>query len=424
MAEIGERLIADTPGAGFAERHVDADGFRIRYLAAGQGPPLVHLHGAGDPRLSRAHDRLVARFRVIAFEVPGFDESPENQRSGSMPELASSWRPLPTDAARHTRARAATAQRGRAARGGSAGAPLHRPSHASTRCRRLETHRARGARASVLGRSPPRRARAQGSPRRNPPLRPNIWIGHHGAGQGDQRSARALGMPRSTRRRRRARDEETWPTIASGTDAGQPFAVRSPWRGGQSKPSPVTLPQRGNELKPSRTRTRNPGRAATSGASTASSARCAPITAGSAARSNTRRRRATIVGNAESRGNWIDARSVFPSPGRTDTVPRTPEISIARAYPSPDTASSPGIARAPRKASIAGQSYGGDSMKQDRHLSVRCGQASGAPAAKGARRAAEELLKGLVEPADTAEARGERNLRHRQPRLMDQLLGQ
>jgi hypothetical protein len=27
MAEIGERLIVDAPGAGFAERHVDADGF-------------------------------------------------------------------------------------------------------------------------------------------------------------------------------------------------------------------------------------------------------------------------------------------------------------------------------------------------------------------------------------------------------------
>jgi len=88
MAEIGEGLIADAPGAGFAERYVDADGFRIRYLEAGQGPPLVHLHGAGGPRLGRAHDLLAARFRVIAFEVPGFGESPENQRSGSMPELA------------------------------------------------------------------------------------------------------------------------------------------------------------------------------------------------------------------------------------------------------------------------------------------------------------------------------------------------
>lgn len=47
MAEMGERLIADAPGAAFAERHVDAAGLRIRY----QGPPLVHLHGAGGPPL-------------------------------------------------------------------------------------------------------------------------------------------------------------------------------------------------------------------------------------------------------------------------------------------------------------------------------------------------------------------------------------
>ena len=88
MAEMGERLIADAPGAAFAERHVDADGFRVRYLEAGHGPPLVHLHGAGGPRLSRAHDLLAQHFRVIAFEVPGFGKSPENQRSRSMSELA------------------------------------------------------------------------------------------------------------------------------------------------------------------------------------------------------------------------------------------------------------------------------------------------------------------------------------------------
>ena len=90
MAEIEERLIADAPGAAFAERHLDADGFRIRYLEAGQGPPLVHLHGAGGLGSSRAHDLLAERFRVIAFEVPGFGESPENQRSRSMAELARS----------------------------------------------------------------------------------------------------------------------------------------------------------------------------------------------------------------------------------------------------------------------------------------------------------------------------------------------
>ena len=78
------------PGATFAERFVEADGFRIRYLEAGQGPPLVHLHGAGGLRLSRAHDLLAERSRVIAFETPGFGESPANERSRSMAELARS----------------------------------------------------------------------------------------------------------------------------------------------------------------------------------------------------------------------------------------------------------------------------------------------------------------------------------------------
>jgi pimeloyl-ACP methyl ester carboxylesterase len=76
------------PGAAFLERFVDADGFHIRYLEAGRGDPLVHLHGAGGPRLSRAHDLLAERFRVLAFELPGFGQSPANERSRSMRELA------------------------------------------------------------------------------------------------------------------------------------------------------------------------------------------------------------------------------------------------------------------------------------------------------------------------------------------------
>jgi pimeloyl-ACP methyl ester carboxylesterase len=76
------------PGAAFTERYLEADGFRIRYLEAGQGPPLVHFHGAGGLRLSRAHDLLAEQFRVIVCEVPGFGHSAPNERSGSMQELA------------------------------------------------------------------------------------------------------------------------------------------------------------------------------------------------------------------------------------------------------------------------------------------------------------------------------------------------
>ena len=73
----------------FSERYVEADGFRIRYMEAGQGATLVHLHGAGGLRLTPAHDLLARHFRVVAFEMPGFGQSPENSRTRSMPELAS-----------------------------------------------------------------------------------------------------------------------------------------------------------------------------------------------------------------------------------------------------------------------------------------------------------------------------------------------
>jgi pimeloyl-ACP methyl ester carboxylesterase len=72
----------------FTERFVDADGFRIRYMEGGEGTPLVHLHGAGGLRLTRGHELLARQFRVIAFEMPGFGPSPENLRTKTMPELA------------------------------------------------------------------------------------------------------------------------------------------------------------------------------------------------------------------------------------------------------------------------------------------------------------------------------------------------
>jgi pimeloyl-ACP methyl ester carboxylesterase len=72
----------------FSEHWVEADGFRIRYMAAGEGEPLVHLHGAGGLRLTPAHELLARTYRVIAFEMPGFGASTENLRTHSMAELA------------------------------------------------------------------------------------------------------------------------------------------------------------------------------------------------------------------------------------------------------------------------------------------------------------------------------------------------
>lgn len=72
----------------FRESFIEADGFRIRACAAGDGPPLLHLHGAGGLRLTQAHELLAERFRVIALEMPGFGGSPENTKTRTMSELA------------------------------------------------------------------------------------------------------------------------------------------------------------------------------------------------------------------------------------------------------------------------------------------------------------------------------------------------
>ena len=76
-------------GAEFSESWIKADGFRIRYREAGQGKPLVCLHGGGGLRLSRAHAILAERRRVIAFELPGFGDSPANELSETLDHLAS-----------------------------------------------------------------------------------------------------------------------------------------------------------------------------------------------------------------------------------------------------------------------------------------------------------------------------------------------
>ena len=56
-------------------------------MEAGEGTPLVHLHGAGGMRLTKAHDLLSRRYRVIVFEMPGFGPSPENTRTRTVREL-------------------------------------------------------------------------------------------------------------------------------------------------------------------------------------------------------------------------------------------------------------------------------------------------------------------------------------------------
>lgn len=65
-------------GAAFVERSVEAAGFTVRYWEAGEGAPIVHLPGAGGPRMTRALDLLAEQFRVIVIELPGWGDQPND----------------------------------------------------------------------------------------------------------------------------------------------------------------------------------------------------------------------------------------------------------------------------------------------------------------------------------------------------------
>ncbi|MCZ6534793.1 MAG: alpha/beta hydrolase, partial [Chloroflexi bacterium] len=71
----------------FQESHIEADGFRIKYLAAGQGDPVAILDSISGG-ISKLQDALVQRYRVIVLELPGFGSSPANTKSSSAKDLS------------------------------------------------------------------------------------------------------------------------------------------------------------------------------------------------------------------------------------------------------------------------------------------------------------------------------------------------
>ena len=71
----------------FTEAHVEVDGFRIRYLQAGQGETVVVLDSSVWG-WSPLNDALAQAYRVIVFEVPGMGSSSPNTASGSVKGLA------------------------------------------------------------------------------------------------------------------------------------------------------------------------------------------------------------------------------------------------------------------------------------------------------------------------------------------------
>lgn len=71
------------------EESVPVDGVKLFVWAAGEGPPLLVLHGAdGWDGLLPFHDLLAARFRVLAPSLPGFGRTELPKWLDSVDDLA------------------------------------------------------------------------------------------------------------------------------------------------------------------------------------------------------------------------------------------------------------------------------------------------------------------------------------------------
>src|SRR5215210_9211036 len=66
------------PGLAFVESSLDAAGFTVRYLEAGDGPAVICLPGAGGPVMTYALDSLAEHFRMIVVEYPGWGDQPND----------------------------------------------------------------------------------------------------------------------------------------------------------------------------------------------------------------------------------------------------------------------------------------------------------------------------------------------------------
>lgn len=84
---LSRKAVRDHPPHG---QFVEINGVRLHYVSRGQGPTLVLLHGNGsmveDFECSGLMDLCASRYRVIAFDRPGYGHSPRGSKAGSSPE--------------------------------------------------------------------------------------------------------------------------------------------------------------------------------------------------------------------------------------------------------------------------------------------------------------------------------------------------
>lgn len=75
----------------FAEHDVSLSAGTVTYHVAGDGDPVLCLHGGGGFRSTAGLAALAERFRIYAPVTPGFDGTPTLEGVASLPALAGLW---------------------------------------------------------------------------------------------------------------------------------------------------------------------------------------------------------------------------------------------------------------------------------------------------------------------------------------------
>jgi pimeloyl-ACP methyl ester carboxylesterase len=83
MSEIRHNL-----GGRFERVEITLPTGPLSYFVGGDGPPFLHIHGAGGLRVSSALQELTNWYRVFMPLIPGFDRTAAHEEVNSFPELA------------------------------------------------------------------------------------------------------------------------------------------------------------------------------------------------------------------------------------------------------------------------------------------------------------------------------------------------
>jgi pimeloyl-ACP methyl ester carboxylesterase len=72
----------------FSERQVGLDSGPLFYVQGGDGPPILHVHSSGGPRVSPVTEQLARRHTIYMPTVPGFNATPTHSAVATMIDLA------------------------------------------------------------------------------------------------------------------------------------------------------------------------------------------------------------------------------------------------------------------------------------------------------------------------------------------------